>query len=276
MISIGKYHSLKVLEINDKNLVLDAQNLGNIELALSELTDTPKIGDELNVFLYQNSKSEVVATTKSVPTVGEVAYLEVKNITQIGAFLDWGLEKDLFVPLAEQHRPFELGKSYIVYLYLDKVNGRITASSKINKFITDYASDELKPNQEVDLIIANSSDIGYKAIINSKYWGILYGSEVFTRLSFGQSKKGYIKNIREDGRIDLSLQLAHKDLDKNAEFIEKYLIAHDGSTSFNDKSNPDDIKREFGISKAAFKRAIGTLLKHKKIVIKDNGIYLNG
>ncbi|AIT08813.1 GntR family transcriptional regulator [Candidatus Francisella endociliophora] len=276
MISIGKYHNLKVLEVNHKNLVLDALNLGDVELALSELTDVPEVGEELSVFLYQNSKSEVVATTKTVPTVGEVAYLEVKNITQIGAFLDWGLDKDLFVPLAEQHRPFELGKSYIVYLYLDKVNGRITASSKINKFITDYAGDDLKPNQEVDLLIANSTNIGYKAIINSKYWGILYGSEVFTRLSFGQSKKGYIKNIREDGRIDLSLQLAHKDLDKNAELVEKYLIAHDGSSPFNDKSSPDDIKREFGISKAAFKRAIGTLLKHKKIVIRDNGIYLNG
>lgn len=202
--------------------------------------------------------------------------MQVKSITKIGAFLDWGLEKDLFVPLAEQHRPLEVGKSYIVYLYLDKVSGRITASSKVNKFITDYAGDELKPNQEVDLVIANSTNIGYKAIINNSYWGILYSSEVFRRLSFGQSTKGYIKNIRDDGRIDLSLQLVHKDLDKNAELVEKYLIEHNGSAPFNDKSNPDDIVREFGISKAAFKRAIGTLLKKKKIIIRDSGIYLNG
>lgn len=276
MITVGKYHNLKVLEVNQKNLVLDAQNLGEIQLSRTELKDTLKVGDEMDVFLYHNSKSEVVATTKKVPEIREVAYLQVKNITQIGAFLDWGLDKDLFVPLAEQHRPFELSKSYIVYLYLDKVNGRITASSKINKFISDYVEGDLKANQEVDLVIANSTDIGYKAIINSKHWGILYRSEIFTRLSFGQSKKGYIKAIREDGRIDLSLQLAHKDLDKNAELIEKYLITHDGSAPFNDKSNPDDIKREFGISKAAFKRAIGTLLKHKKIVIRDSGIYLNG
>ncbi|MBK2266649.1 CvfB family protein [Francisella philomiragia] len=276
MISIGKYSKLKILEKARDRFVLDALELGTASIASSELSDTVSIDDSIEVFLYHNSKSELVATTKKVPTVGQIAYLQVKSITKIGAFLDWGLEKDLFVPLAEQHRPLEVGKSYIVYLYLDKVSGRITASSKVNKFITDYAGDELKPNQEVDLVIANSTNIGYKAIINNSYWGILYSSEVFRRLSFGQSTKGYIKNIRDDGRIDLSLQLVHKDLDKNAELVEKYLIEHNGSAPFNDKSNPDDIVREFGISKAAFKRAIGTLLKKKKIIIRESGIYLNG
>jgi hypothetical protein len=276
LISIGKYNNLKVLEKRSQILILDALELGQAALSISELEHTSEVGDSLEVFLYHHSKSEIIASTKKVPTVGQVAYLQVKNLTKIGAFLDWGLEKDLFVPLAEQHRPFEVGKSYLVYLYLDKINGRIIASSKINKFIKDYASDELKPNQEVDLIIANSTDIGYKAIINDLYWGIIYSSEVFRRLSFGQSIKGYIRNIRDDGRIDLSLQLAHKDLDENATLVEKYLIDHEGSAPFNDKSDPEDIKREFGISKAAFKRAIGTLLKQKKILIKDNGIYLNG
>lgn len=276
MISVGEYHKLEVLDKRINCLVLDALELGEAKLPVVEVDNIINIGDYVEVFLYHNSKSELVATTKKVPTVGELAYLSVKNLTKIGAFLDWGLEKDLFVPLAEQHRPFEVGKPYIVYLYLDKINGRITASSKINKFIKDYVGDELKLNQEVDLIIANSTNIGYKAIINNSYWGILYSSEVFRRLSFGQSTKGYIKNIRDDGRIDLSLQLVHKDLDKNAALIEKYLIAHDGSAPFNDKSNPEDIIREFGISKAAFKRAIGTLLKQNKIVIRDSGIYLNG
>ncbi|MBK2028537.1 GntR family transcriptional regulator [Francisella noatunensis] len=276
MISIGKYSKLKILEKARDRFVLDALELGTASIPSSELSDTVSVDDSIDVFLYHNSKSELVATTKKVPTVGQIAYLQVKSITKIGAFLDWGLEKDLFVPLAEQHRPFEVGKSYIVYLYLDKVSGRITASSKVNKFITDYAGDELKPNQEVDLVIANSTNIGYKAIINSGYWGIIYSTEVFRRLSFGQSIKGYIKNIRDDGRIDLSLQLVHKDLDKNAELVEKYLIEHNGSAPFNDKSNPNDIVREFGISKAAFKRAVGTLLKKKKIVIRESGIYLNG
>jgi len=276
LISIGKYSKLKILEKARDRFVLDALELGTASIASSELSDIVSVDDSIEVFLYHNSKSELVATTKKVPTVGQIAYLQVKSITRIGAFLDWGLEKDFFVPLVEQHRPLEVGKSYIVYLYLDKVSGRITASSKVNKFITDYAGDELKPNQEVDLVIANSTNIGYKAIINSSYWGIIYSTEVFRRLSFGQAVKGYIKNIRDDGRIDLSLQLVHKDLDKNAELVEKYLIEHNGSAPFNDKSNPDDIVREFGISKAAFKRAIGTLLKKKKIIIRESGIYLNG
>lgn len=276
MISIGKYHNLEVLDKKNNALVLDALELGQATLVLGDLKNIPKIGDYIEVFLYQNSKSELIATTKKVPSIGELAYLRVKNLTPIGAFLDWGLEKDLFVSLAEQHRPFEQGKSYIVYLYLDKVNGRITASSKINKFIKDDASGVFKVSQEVNLIIANSTDIGYKAIINNAFWGILYKSEIFQKLSFGQSVNGYIKNIRDDGRVDLSLQLAHKDLDKNAELIEKYLIAHNGSAPYNDKSDPKDIQREFGISKAAFKRAIGTLLKQNKILIKDSGIYLNG
>lgn len=276
LISIGKYSKLKILEKTSNWLVLDALELGTANIASSEFCDTVNVGESVEVFLYHNSKAELIATTKRVPTVGQVSYLRVKNITSIGAFLDWGLDKDLFVPLAEQHRPFEIGKSYIVYLYLDKINGRITASSKINKFIKDYAGNDITQNQEVDLIIANSTDIGYKAIINNSYWGIIYSSEVFKRLSFGQSVKGYIKNIRDDGRIDLSLQLVHKDLDRNADLVEKYLVEHNGSAPFNDKSNPNDIAREFGISKAAFKRAIGTLLKRKKIVIREGSIHLNG
>ncbi len=276
LISIGKYSRLKILEKTSNWLVLDALELGTANIASSEFCDTVNVGESVEVFLYHNSKAELIATTKRVPTVGQVSYLRVKNITDIGAFLDWGLDKDLFVPLAEQHRPFEIGKSYIVYLYLDKINRRITASSKINKFIKDYAGNDITQNQEVDLIIANSTDIGYKAIINNSYWGIIYSSEVFKRLSFGESVKGYIKNIRDDGRIDLSLQLVHKDLDRNADLVEKYLVEHNGSAPFNDKSNPNDIAREFGISKAAFKRAIGTLLKRKKIVIREGSIHLNG
>lgn len=275
MISIGKYHNLKVLDKKANYIILDALELGEAILPVSEEQNL-EIGDNVQVLLYHNSNSGLVATMKSgVPAVGEVAYLKVKSIGKIGAFLDWGLDKDLFVPLAEQHRPFEEGKSYLVYLYLDKISGRITASSKINKFIKDHAEGELEANQEVNLIIANSTTIGYKAIINNTYWGVLYSSEVFTRLSFGQSIKGYIKNIRDDGRIDLSLQLVHKDLDKNARLIEDYLVTHRGFAPFNDKSNPDDIKRQFGISKLAFKRAIGTLLKQQKISIKEDGIYLN-
>ena len=275
MITLGSYNSLRIINICEHILHLDAENLGVATLLKKELENELNVGDNITVLLYENSKSDLMATTKKVPAVGEIAFLPIKSIIAIGAFLDWGLDKDLLVPLAEQHRPFEYEKSYLVYIYLDKVNSRLTASSKINKFISDYDDGDFKPNQEVNLVIGGSTDIGYKAIINNTHWGVLYKNEVFQRLSFGQSMKGYIKNIREDGRIDLSLQqLVHKELDKYSQKILDYLVLNGGFAAFHDKSDPALIKKEFGISKASFKKAIGTLFKSKKILIKADGIYL--
>lgn len=276
MITIGKYHTLKVIDDSYTNLILDGQNLGDIQLSKTPSNEDLKIGDTVKVFIYQNSKNEYVATTKeNIACVGEFAYLPYINSISSGAFLDWGIDKDLFVPLAEQHRPFENGKSYIVHIYLDKVHGRPTASSKINKFLSDFNDDTFEKGQEVDLIINNSTDFGYKAIINNSHWGTLYKNEVFQKLSFGQSIKGYIKNIRDDGKIDLSLSLTHKDLDKNAELIEKMLRENDGFLPYHDKSNPKAIQQKFGLSKGAFKKAIGTLFKKKIITIKNDGVYLS-
>lgn len=280
MITIGSYFDLQIVDVGEYVVHLDAKNLGVATLAKKELSEESKeslsLGDTMNVLLYHNSKSELVATTKKVPAVGEIAYLPVKSMIGIGAFLDWGLDKDLLVPLAEQHRPFENDKSYLVKIYLDKLNGRLTASSKINKFISDFDDGDFKAGQEVDLMIGGTTDIGYKAIVNNTHWGVLYNNEVFKRLSFGQSLKGYIKTIRNDGKIDLILQLeAYKNLDKNAQKIEDYLRKNDGFAPFHDKSDPIEIKRVFGLSKANFKKAIGGLFRQKKIVIKPDGIYLN-
>ncbi|QIV96360.1 hypothetical protein EDC55_10411 [Allofrancisella inopinata] len=276
MITLGNYHNLRVIDVHEYILHLDAVELGVATLLKKELENDLSVGDTINVLLYENSKSELMATTKKVAVVGEIAFLPVKSIINIGAFLDWGLEKDLLVPLAEQHRPFEVGKSYLVYIYRDKVNGKLIASSKINKFISDFDDGDFKLNQEVNLIIGNSTDIGYKAIINNTHWGILYKNEVFQRLSFGQSTKGYIKSIRKDGRIDLNLQqLVYKDLAKNAQKIYDYLVSKGGFVAFHDKLDPALIKKEFGISKSSFKKAIGSLFKSKKILIKADGIYLS-
>ena len=273
MITLGSYHSLRIIDVCEHILHLDAENLGVATLLKKELENELNVGDNITVLLYENSKSDLMATTKKVPTVGEIAFLPVKSIISIGAFLDWGLDKDLLVPLAEQHRPFELGKSYLVHIYLDSVNSRLTASSKINKFISDFDDGDFEAGQEVDLIIGGSTDIGYKAIVNNTHWGVLYNNEIFQRLSFGQSLKGYIKTIREDGKIDLSLQLsAHKDLDKNAQKIHEYLKENNGFAPFHDKSDPSEIKRVFGLSKANFKKAIGGLFKQKVILIKADGI----
>lgn len=275
MITLGSYHSLRVIDVFEHILHLDAVELGVATLLKKELESPLNVGDNITVLLYENSKSDLMATTKKVPAVGEIAFLPVKSMIAIGAFLDWGLDKDLLVPLAEQHRPFEDDKSYLVHIYLDKVNSRLTASSKINKFISDFDDGDFEVGQEVNLIIGGSTDIGYKAVVNNTHWGVLYKNEVFQRLSFGQSLKGYIKTIRSDGKIDLSLQLsAHKDLDKNAQKIQDYLQSHEGFAPFHDKSDPSEIKRVFGLSKANFKKAIGGLFKQKVILIKAEGIYL--
>jgi predicted RNA-binding protein (virulence factor B family) len=198
----------------------------------------------------------------------------VVAITDVGAFLDWGLDKDVLVPFAEQHRPMEVGQSYLVYLYLDKVDGRITASSKIDKFLDDEKPHHYRPRQSVNLIIANSTELGYKAIINHSHWGVLYKDEVFQRLSFGQSIKGFIKHIRPDGKIDLSLQGGQETRDKYANIIINYLKKQNGFAPVHDKSDPQLISDLFGMSKGAFKKAIGGLYKDNVISIEKDGIRL--
>lgn len=275
MISIGKNYELEVIKSVDFGFYLDAKNLGEVLLPLKHAPDDLEIGDILDVFLYLDSEGRPVATTQ-VPKakVGEFAYLKVLDATDVGAFLDWGLDKDVLVPFAEQHRPMEKDKSYLVYLYLDKVHERITASSKIDKFLSDDEPHDFKPMQAVDLIIANSTDLGYKAIINHSHWGVLYENEVHQRLSFGQYKKGFIKYIRPDRRIDLTLQGGQETRDKYTKIILNYLQKHDGFAPVHDKSDPKLISDLFGMSKKAFKKTIGGLYKSRTITIEDDGIRL--
>ena len=192
----------------------------------------------------------------------------------MGTFLDWGLDKDVLVPFGEQHRPMEVGKFYLVYVYVGDSDGRIVASSKVDKFLDDERPHDFEEKQAVDLIIANTTELGYKAIVNHSHWGVLYKDEVFQRLSFGQSIKGYIKNVRPDGKIDLSLQGGKETRDKDSQIILNYLKREKGFAAVNDKSDPQLISDLFGMSKKAFKRAIGGLYKQRIIAIEDNGIRL--
>jgi predicted RNA-binding protein (virulence factor B family) len=233
------------------------------------------VGDSIEVFLYLDSESLPIATTQTPKAqVGEFAYLKVVATTDVGAFLDWGLDKDVLVPFSEQHVPMETGHSYLVYLYLDKVFSRITASSKIDKFLDDEKPHHFKPKQTVDLIIANSTDLGFKAIIDHSHWGVLYSDEVHQRLSFGQYKKGFIKNIRPDGKIDLTLHGGKETRDKYAKIILIYLNKQNGFAPVHDKSDPKLISQLFGMSKKSFKKAIGGLYKQKIITIAKDGIRL--
>ena len=275
MVGIGKLCKLEVVRAVEFGFYLDAKNLGEVLLPLKYAPSDLVEGDSIEVFLYLDSEDRPVATTqKPKAQVGEFAYLKVVDNTKVGAFLDLGLDKDVLVPFSEQHRPMEVGHSYLVYLYLGEFDNRIIASSKIDKFLDDEKPHNFKPKQAVDLIIANSTDLGYKAIINHSHWGVLYKNEVHQRLSFGQYKKGFIKYVRPDGKIDLSLQGGQETRDKYEKIILNYLHKQDGFAPVHDKSDPQLISDIFGMSKGAFKKAIGGLYKQRIIRIEKDGIYL--
>jgi len=274
MINVGQIYELEVVKAVEFGFYLDAENLGEVLLPNKFAPDDVAIGDTVEVFLYHDSEGRPIATNQEPKAlVGEFAYLKVVSDSAVGAFLDWGLDKDVLVPFAEQHRPMEVEHSYLVYLYIG-LDGRVTASSKIDKFLDDEKPHDFKPQQKVDLIIANSTDLGYKAIINHSHWGVLYKNEVNQRLSFGQYEKGFIKHIRPDGKIDLSLQGGKETRDKYAKIILNYLNKQDGFAPVHDKSDPALISDLFGMSKGAFKKAIGGLYKQRIISIEKDGIRL--
>lgn len=276
MIKIGKTSRLNVVKSVAFGFYVDAGAFGEILLPTKHAPNDCKVGDTLSIFLYLDSAARPIASTqKPKVEVDQVAYLECVDINKAGAFLDWGLDKDLMVPYAEQHKPFDVGKSYIVTVYASEYDGRLVASSKLDKYLQDSDEEQLfHPQQHVDLIIANSTELGFKAIINNSHWGVLYENEVFQRLSFGQTKKGFIKRIREDGKIDLILQGGKETRDKYAKIILIHLQKQQGFAAVHDKSDPRLIANLFGMSKKAFKKAIGGLYKDRIISIDKDGIRL--
>lgn len=235
-----------------------------------------EIGEELTVFVYLDHEERPVATTL-VPYIflNEFALLRVNYINQIGAFMDWGMEKDILVPFKEQARPMEKGKRYLVYLYMDEKTNRLVASSKTNQFL-DNETITVEKGEEVDLIISHITEIGINVIINQKHKGLVYKDEVYDdAIRTGDKMKGYIKLVRPDGKIDVSLhKQGFENIEPNSEIIMNELRANRGFLRLNDNSNPEDIKTVLKMSKKTFKKAIGFLYKEKLIEIKDDGIYL--
>lgn len=236
------------------------------------------IGEEMTVFVYLDHEERPVATTL-VPYIflNEFALLRVNYINQIGAFMDWGMEKDILVPFKEQARPMEKGKRYLVYLYMDEKTNRLVASSKTNQFL-DNENITVEKGEEVDLIISHITEIGINVIINQKHKGLVYKDEVYDdAIRTGYKMKGYIKLVRPDGKIDVSLhKQGFENIEPNSEIIMNELRASRGFLRLNDNSNPEDIKTVLKMSKKTFKKAIGLLYKEKLIEIKDDGIYLVG
>jgi predicted RNA-binding protein (virulence factor B family) len=274
MIEIGNTYELEVIKETEFGFYLDAGRLGEILLPTKHCPAGLQVDDRVEVFLYLDSEDRPIATTQTPKVeVGEFAYLEVKDNTPVGAFLDWGLDKDVLVPFAEQHRPMNVGDSYIVFLYLDNQE-RITATSRIDKVVEENDEHDFRPQQRVDLIIANSTDLGFKAIVDDSHWGLLYADEVDQRLSFGQSIQGYIKRVRADGKIDLSLKSGREIRDSHSQVIHDFLRDHDGFAPVHDKSTPAEIFELLRMSKGQFKKAIGGLYRRKVIVIQSDGIRL--
>lgn len=275
MITPGNSYILSVVKIVDFGAFLDGVELGEILLPQNQCPSDLSLGHSLKVFVYLDSEDRPIATLLTPKAeVGEFAYLEVIATTKVGAFLDWGLDKDILVPFSEQHRELKLGQSYIVYLFLNPVDNRIVASSKIDRFLKDDNPHDFKARQTVNLIIANTTDLGYKAIINHSHWGVLYNNEVQQPLSFGDYKTGYIKYIRPDGKIDLSLGIDKQTRDRYSNMVLTYLKSKNGFAKLHDKSDPKLITAELGMSKKSFKKAIGGLYKQKVISIESDGIRL--
>ncbi|MCM5663544.1 CvfB family protein [Galbibacter mesophilus] len=275
MIQIGEYNTLEILRETSVGLFLGDEEGNDILLPNKYVPQEYEIGDTLAVFCYLDHEERPIATTL-IPKVtrNKFALLQAVEVNKIGAFMDWGLEKHLFVPYKEQAREMEAGKRYLVYAFLDEETDRMMASSKTNQFI-DNEELTVSLHEEVSLIVSRFTELGVEVIINETHKGLVYHDEIFHDLKLGQQLTGYIKKIRDDHKIDVSLQpIGFKNIEPSAQKVLDALKRNNGFLGLHDKSNPEDVKAILGMSKKSFKKAIGSLYKDKQIAIKEDGIKL--
>ena len=274
MVEVGRFNRLKVVKEVPFGLYLDGDDWGEILLPSRFVPKGATVGDVLEVFLYFDSEDDIIATTQRPrASLGRFAFLEVIDINPVGAFLDWGLDKDLLAPRPEQRRPMQTGKSYIVYVKLDG-EGRLVASSKIDRFL-DKLPPRLKAGEEVSLLIAEPSDLGTKVIVNDAHWGLIHQADIFQELRYGKRMRGYVKRVRRDGKIDIALnRTGHAKVNDLGTEILTRLRKSGGFLPLHDKSSPEEIKRVLGVSKKSFKSAVGHLYKQRLIQIEEKGIRL--
>ncbi|EKO3966170.1 GntR family transcriptional regulator [Vibrio fluvialis] len=276
MINVGQINNLEVVKITDFGVFLDAGEFGTTLLPKRFAPEGVELGHFFDVFLYFDSENQLAATTETpIAKVGEWGLMKIEGVNTTGAFVNWGIkDKDLLVPYSEQRARFAAGQNILVYVYTDKASGRIVGTTKFNKLL-DKTPAKYAQNEQVDLIIAERSDLGYKAIINGQHWGMIFPSDVFGKLFIGKKLKGYIKNIREDGKIDLALQkVGVAKMDDLSEKILETLQKKGGFLPLSDKSTPEAIFATFRTSKGTFKKTIGGLFKQGKILIEKDGIRL--
>ncbi|MCG7371436.1 S1-like domain-containing RNA-binding protein [Pseudomonas luteola] len=277
MALIGRFNSLQIIKRTDFGLYLDAEQDGEILLPNRYIPkDQPiEAGDWINVFVYLDSEDRIIATTqKPKVQVGQFASLKVVEVNRIGIFLDWGLPKDLLLPHSEEKRPLQVGDYCVVYVYIDQRTHRITATARLDRYL-DTVPASYTSGQAVDLLVAEQTPMGFKAIIEGKHWGLIHQNEIFKFLRSGMQEKGFIKEVRPDGKISLSLQpLGRQAVDALGQQILGLAKARNGVLEVSDKSSPELISKLFGVSKGTFKKAIGGLYKQGLIVIYDDRIEL--
>nr|WP_321375054.1 S1-like domain-containing RNA-binding protein [uncultured Bacteroides sp.] len=274
-IELGKFNVLEVVKEVDFGVYLDGEEEGEILLPTRYVPEECNIGDFLNVFLYLDNEERLIATTLTpLVQVGEFACLEVSWVNQFGAFLNWGLMKDLFVPFREQKMKMLVGKKYVIYTYIDEESYRIVASAKVDRYLSKEIP-TYQPNDEVSILIWQKTDLGFKAIVENEFSGLLYDSEIFQPLQTGMQLKAFVKQVREDGKIDLMLQKpGFEKIDDFSDKLLSHIKENGGSIQLNDKSPAEEIYDAFQVSKKTFKKAVGDLYKKRLIVIEANGIRL--
>lgn len=277
MIQLGKYANLEVVKTLSFGAYLDAGPFGEVLLPKRYVPKDIEVGQEIRVFLYCDSEDRVIATTdKPYARLGDIAALKVTDVAPNGAYLDWGLMKDLFVPFREQEEKMQVGKTYIVKVLFDEATDRIYATAKISKFLIDKNEGKFKMGDEVKFSVWQRTDLGYKVIIDNQYIGLLFKNEVFQPIQVGKILRGYIKNIREDDKIDVCLQKSgyQNHIPDASNIILEKLKNNNGFLYLTDNSDPVEIYEVLGISKKAFKKAVGNLYKQQIIALEKSGIKL--
>ena len=275
-VELGKFNRLKIVKTVDFGLYLDGGDAGEILLPTRYVPQNCKVGDHLNVFLYLDNEERLIATTLTpLVEVGKFAYLEVSWTNQYGAFMNWGLMKDLFVPFREQKTKLLTGRWYVIHAHLDEESYRIVGSAKVDSYLSKEKP-PYQPGKKVDILIWQKTNLGYKAIVDDQFCGLLYNNEIFQPLFVGMRMKAFIKQVRKDEKIDLVLQKAGTEkVGDFSKVLLEYITRQGGYTSFNDKSDTDEIYNTFGISKRTFKKAIGDLYKKGLICIEAKGLRLS-
>jgi predicted RNA-binding protein (virulence factor B family) len=275
MLQLGQLNTLTALRRTDNGIYLVDDLSNEVLLPNKYIAKDVELGSIVEVFLYKDSEDRIVATNLTpFLFLNEYATLEAKVVNKLGAFFDWGLEKELLVPYSQQAKPIEQGLSYVVYLYLDELTDRLVGTTKISGTLEKRAVN-LKPGDKVDLLPYDEGEIGISVIVDGRYQGMLYKNEIFDAVTPGVRLKGYVKKVREDHKVDVCLQpFGYRNVEQNVEKLIEALIANEGSLPLNDKSSPEDIVNQLGMSKKVFKKSVGALYKQQRLKISDTGISL--